>query len=225
MRVNNLREERGEPLNLSMHDEEVRRFWDELASLSVSDQEAIGSPKSGQFSTIAMPEGLENRVILDIGCGYGRYAVPLAKHNEVIGIDVSRAMLQRLKRNSRSVASIIADAKHLPFIDETFDAIISIATLYYIDKWEFAIYEIARVLKLNGLAILDFRGYSIYNILREITLRSLKMLGCSRPWRYGLRHRLTIRRYVRRVLSYSKLKVLTETGKRIRFQIEATKSR
>ena len=52
--------------------------------------------------TIAELGDLSGRRVLDVGCGSGRYAVALAERGaEVVGVDVSRAMLVLARRHAR----------------------------------------------------------------------------------------------------------------------------
>jgi cyclopropane fatty-acyl-phospholipid synthase-like methyltransferase len=68
--------------------------------------------------------------LLDVGCGPGRHAVPLARSGlAVVGVDVSRRFLD-LAAEAARVAGVGAgffevDARQMPFDDE-FDAVISI---------------------------------------------------------------------------------------------------
>lgn len=175
-------------------------FWESLASSQLRDQEAIGAPSSPRFIKLSV----EGDTILDVGCGYGRFAVPLAEEGKlVVGLDASFAMLRRLRRNSEEVLPVLADARRLPFRSGTFDACISLATLYYIEHWEQAVAEISRVLRRGGRALLDFQLITPRTVAREIVLRTLKRLGWRRPWRYALENKLTTRRHVLEMLPRS----------------------
>lgn len=68
--------------------------------------------------------------LLDVGCGPGRHAVPLAQAGlAVTGIDVSRRFLELAAEDARAVgvrpAFFEVDARRMPFDDE-FDAVISL---------------------------------------------------------------------------------------------------
>ena len=43
----------------------------------------------------------KNKNILDLGCGTGRYAIPLAKKNNVLGVDFSKEMLREAKKKAK----------------------------------------------------------------------------------------------------------------------------
>ena len=68
--------------------------------------------------------------LLDVGCGPGRHAVPLAQAGlAVTGVDVSRRFLEiaaeRARGSGAGAAFFHVDARQMPFEDE-FDAVISI---------------------------------------------------------------------------------------------------
>lgn len=51
---------------------------------------------------LGMISGLQLR-ILDVGCGQGRYLIPLAREHEVIGIDASHLQVQKMKGKGYNV--------------------------------------------------------------------------------------------------------------------------
>ncbi len=69
-----------------------------------------------------------------------------------LGVDISEPMLARAVRAEAGpqVGFLRADAQRLPFRDETFDAVMSIAMLQLIPKPSAALAEMARVLRPGG---------------------------------------------------------------------------
>ena len=61
--------------------------------------------------------------VLDLGCGTGRYAVPLAERHRcfVVGLDNSAGMLREAKNKSkvRNLCWVNADGEHLPYVAGT----------------------------------------------------------------------------------------------------------
>lgn len=73
--------------------------------------------------------------ILDLGIGTGRFAEPLQKAGfRVVGVDISRKMVSKAKE--KDVQDLfLADARHIPFKDKTFDVTISVHLLHLISEW------------------------------------------------------------------------------------------
>lgn len=98
---------------------------------------------------------------LDVGSGPGNVTASLARaaapDGLALGVDISEAMLARAVRaeSGSHVGFIRADAQRLPFRDNTFDAVISLAVLQLIPNPAATLAEMARVLRPGGkLAIM-----------------------------------------------------------------------
>jgi ubiquinone/menaquinone biosynthesis C-methylase UbiE len=98
---------------------------------------------------------------LDVGSGPGTVTSSLADaaapNGLALGVDISEAMLDRAVRNESGseVGFLRADAQRLPFRDNIFDAVISMAVLQLIPDPTAALSEMARVLSPGGrLAIM-----------------------------------------------------------------------
>jgi arsenite methyltransferase len=99
---------------------------------------------------LAIPPG---GIALDVGSGPGNVTASLARaagpDGLALGVDISEPMLARAVRAEAGpqVGFLRADAQRLPFRDETFDAVVSIAMLQLIPKPSAALAEMARVLR------------------------------------------------------------------------------
>jgi ubiquinone/menaquinone biosynthesis C-methylase UbiE len=102
----------------------------------------------------------ENMRILDAGIGTGFLTVNLLREAPVrltiLGLDFSSGMLKGLKRWLRKlgleerVKLNLADMRHMPFPEETFDLVMTSAAMEYLpDVWE-GISECGRVLRPGG---------------------------------------------------------------------------
>ena len=92
--------------------------------------------------------------VLDLGCGNGRLYQALGKCNYT-GIDNSERLIEIAKETGGNF--MVADVFSLPFEDNTFDKVYSIAVLHHIPSKELRIKflkEAERVLKENGVLIL-----------------------------------------------------------------------
>ncbi len=105
--------------------------------------------------------------ILDIGTGTARWAIYLAKkENMVKAIDISKKMLtiarKKINNEKVNVDLIEATGENLPFSDDSFDVITAFGdVLSYTDDYEEMLREINRVLLPGGklLATVD-NGYA-----------------------------------------------------------------
>ena len=98
--------------------------------------------------------------LLDLGSNWGRWTIAAARAGfEVVGIDPSLGAV----RAARRVASqlnveaefVIADARHLPFSDGSFDVVFSYSVLQHLAAYDVAevLGECARVLRPGGIAL------------------------------------------------------------------------
>jgi len=91
-----------------------------------------------------VPEGLG----LEIGVGSGRFAQPLGAK---IGIDPSGNMLKLAKE--RGIQVIQGAGENLPFKDNTFDLVLIVVTLCFVENPVNVLSEARRVLKRGGRLI------------------------------------------------------------------------
>jgi SAM-dependent methyltransferase len=108
-------------------------------------------------------QGVRGRV-LDLCCGFGRHALLLAEAGqEVFGLDLSLDLLRaarELPGYARLLAGrlVRADMTRVPFGDGSFDALVNLFSSFgYLGEAGDAqvLREIARVLRPDGLAVLD----------------------------------------------------------------------
>jgi ubiquinone biosynthesis O-methyltransferase len=101
--------------------------------------------------------------ILDIGCGTGIYCLELAQLGaKVTGIDISEAMLTKARtkaaRQGLEIQFFCADARKLPFQDESFDAVVSVTALEFVPDLREALEEAYRVLRPGGRLVVGMIG-------------------------------------------------------------------
>ena len=100
--------------------------------------------------------------ILDVPCGYGRHAVPLAAEGyRVVGLDRSTAQLDEARRR-RGTASqprlVQADYRQIPIVDGAFDGALTLhSSLGYAgeDADRSVLREIRRVLRPGGRLVIE----------------------------------------------------------------------
>ncbi len=104
---------------------------------------------------------LRDRIVLDLACGTGHYALQAAQQGArpVVGVDRSSAMLRWARRKAAAqqwaVAWVQADQAHLPFQDGAFHVIIHALGIGYSPDVSAVAAELARVLRPGGQALVS----------------------------------------------------------------------
>jgi ubiquinone/menaquinone biosynthesis C-methylase UbiE len=94
------------------------------------------------------------RPILDIGCGFGEFAVAYADEPIDMGIDNSAKDLYTASKTGKYKNLTLADARDLPFAENVYGSVFSISTLEHIDNSDKVLKELYRVLKPGGVLFL-----------------------------------------------------------------------
>ncbi len=97
----------------------------------------------------------DRRLMLEVGCGTGHWAAFFVSAGfDVIGVDVSRKMLQvASSKGIPSAKYALADAQNLPFDRGTFDLACAITALEFMSDAQAALAEIARSVKPGGKVV------------------------------------------------------------------------
>lgn len=119
------------------------------------------------------------------GCGNGRY-FPFFKEKKVnyFGIDNSKELIKIAKEKFPEAKLEKGDALNLPFVDNFFDKVYSIALLHHLPSKEFRLQflsEVKRVLKPQGLVVLTvWKFWTIESYLLILKYTILKLIGRSK---------------------------------------------
>lgn len=98
---------------------------------------------------------LEGRLILDLGCGKGRFARSLQDPGaHVLGVDLSAEMLAA----ARGLPRARATARRLPFANSSFDRVFAVEVLQHIHDVNAVLDEARRILKPGGMLVLIDRN-------------------------------------------------------------------
>src|SRR3989344_3545652 len=95
-------------------------------------------------------------IILDIGCGRAKLFHLINKISPItkmIGVDINEDIIKLKIKNASFI--VIKLNEQLPFKEEYFDEIFALDCLEHIDKLEFELDQIKRVLKNNGSLIIS----------------------------------------------------------------------
>lgn len=102
----------------------------------------------------------DNSIILDLGCGPGRDAKELLKCGlKVIGIDLSKKMIEAAKKRVKNVEFKVMDMVKLDFQDNSFDGVWANASIFHLPRKDITLVldEIYRVLKKNGILFIGVK--------------------------------------------------------------------
>src|SRR5438094_4832154 len=92
--------------------------------------------------------------ILDAGCGSGVTAARLMERGYAVwGIDLAEPMIRQARELCGSDQFGVGDIEHLPFADNSFDVVVSLGVIEYLESDEQALREIRRVLRPGGRAV------------------------------------------------------------------------
>jgi SAM-dependent methyltransferase len=92
--------------------------------------------------------------ILDAGCGPGGNGAWLARHGEVVGVDLAPEGLAYVRARRPEVRPVQATITALPFPDDCFDVTVEITVVNCVADDLAAIRELARVTKPGGALLL-----------------------------------------------------------------------
>jgi SAM-dependent methyltransferase len=116
-----------------------------------------------QRKTGLRKEDFRGKLVLDVGCGMGRFADVATRWGaRVIGIDLSAAA-EVAARNlaGRDFVALQADLFALPFLPESFDCIYSVGVLHHTPDCETAFKNLPQYLKPGGsIGVWLYSGYN-----------------------------------------------------------------
>ncbi len=144
------------------------RFSGEVGAYFLKTQEII---------TLQLLANENVKTILDVGGGHAQLAVPLVKEGyevTVTGSDIScRNRLDRfLKAGTFNFEE--CNFLHLPFADNSFDAVITFRLLTHEKNWKVLIKEMSRV--SAKVIIIDYPDVFSFNILNKFLFKAKKSI-------------------------------------------------
>ena len=105
-------------------------------------------------------KGIKAARVLDLGCGTGRFALPMARRFDVdvTGVDSSAEMLAKAEQKDvqAEVTWLLAEASRLPFANGSYDFVFMSHLLHHVDRPLAVIEECHRVLKPAGNALIRY---------------------------------------------------------------------
>jgi 2-polyprenyl-3-methyl-5-hydroxy-6-metoxy-1,4-benzoquinol methylase len=139
----------------------VESFGEEWTAFSAFSKEEI-LRAGDQYFDIVKDEWVNNKYVLDVGCGTGRWSKYVAsKASNVEAVDPSKAVFSaaQLLKDNTNIRISKAGVDTIPFEDNTFDFVFSLGVLHHIPDTALAMKKCVDKLKPNGY----FLVYLYYN--------------------------------------------------------------
>ena len=89
--------------------------------------------------------------LLDIGCGFGEFALAFFDKPTDVGIDNNAKDLEVARKTKKYKKLVLGDARDMPFKDNSFSSVISISTFEHISRPKQLLKESYRILKPGGI--------------------------------------------------------------------------
>lgn len=97
------------------------------------------------------------KTVLDIGCGSERIGRALYEDRyQVTAIDYDELPLLWLRSENKNISILRGDAQKASFKDKSFDCVVAIQVISYIDHLDLFYDEMHRILKQGGIFIMNF---------------------------------------------------------------------
>jgi len=165
-------------MKLSFPDREKYKYFYEAAAENYSPEGDLLLYKDDRFFNIRnfIRKEIEDRqrplVILDVGCGNGWLMAPFAGGNEVYGLDISEANVNKARK--KGIKARLHDVETpFPFVQNFFDVVVCSEVLEHLFFPEGVLREINRVLKSGGLCIITVPNlYSLRNRFKMLVGRN-----------------------------------------------------
>src|SRR3989441_5926441 len=126
--------------------------------------------------------------ILDAGCGSGVMAAKLIQRGYAVwGIDLAEPMIRHARQLCGSARFGVGDIERIPFPDNTFDVVVSLGVIEYLESDEQALHEIWRVLRPGGEAVIAISNGR--SPLLRLDVVVLKVVAVLRPAYHLVKYR------------------------------------
>src|SRR5262249_9722084 len=151
-------------------DDEPLSFWDLVGKRTVTNLKLQAGAK-----------------VLDVGCGTGASALPAAqavgKNGVVVGVDLASRLLERARTKAQTarldnVEVRLADMTALDYPDNSFDAVVSVFSIFFVPDMEGLVRELWRMVRPGGKLAVTTWGPRIFEPAYS---RWLIAVGKERP--------------------------------------------
>lgn len=151
-----------------------QEFYTEMGADWLSNMKDSASTESElSYLTGIMQKGSR---ILDLACGYGRFSIPLAERGfRVYGVDITPAFIdvaqKEAGKRNLDIEFKVGDMRKIPYNKESFDYVIcmwnAFSELALQEDQVAAVLEVYRVLRSNGMAIIEMRNHRSSGLIEK----------------------------------------------------------
>lgn len=141
----------------SEHDAVVRRSFEQQVGLFRGEGSLFARRPASPLSWLEPLR--DDMIVLDVACGAAHVAEQVAPHvRQVVGIDLTPALLdlgaERLRQAGiANVLLLEGNANRVPFVDGSFDLVVSRASLHHVPEPARTVAEMARVCRPGGRVV------------------------------------------------------------------------
>lgn len=168
------------PLDVKTRFEELfGRYWDSEDRAEIYDRFVEGGQSmlgmhnyQGEVrATMEVLGDLGGHRLLDCGCGNGRFFEHFPPDLFTVGIDASLNMLRVCREKDRCPRLVCCELEHLPFVEGSFDRVLSVRVIQHLEKQREAVVEMDRVLGPGGELVLHlYNQYTTKTIAKSIRM-------------------------------------------------------
>ncbi|MCL5072062.1 MAG: methyltransferase domain-containing protein [Actinobacteria bacterium] len=170
---------------------DYQEFWKEDKRLYEDCSERIAIRK------FLKGEQRNNKLLIDLGCGYGRLFNEYQDFEKIILVDFSmtnlknaRIMINKYLGSQKEKLShiffVCADVARLPFKSDCADAVLTVRVIHHLNNPGGLFHEAQRVLKNGGLFMLEFANKRNLKNIGKFFLKKIKVSPfSSEPYQVG----------------------------------------
>ena len=132
-------------------------FFAEYAKMPRSKDGLRSAGEWHQLKPLFPP--LQGKSVLDLGCGYGWHCKFAAEQGaaRVLGLDLSRKMIQEAKRRNpgRQIEYRVCGIEEYEYPEDAWDLVVSNLALHYIENLEAVFQQVYRTLRYGGVFLFN----------------------------------------------------------------------
>lgn len=130
-----------------------KELWGDIWSRQTLSEGYFAGVRWDQYPEVFAKHLPQDAVVLEAGCGLGKYVVHLDRQgHKIVGVDLDEQALVRAHQYGAHLPLLVADVAQLPFHDDSFDAYVSLGVIEHFGSGcQHILGEARRVLKPHGL--------------------------------------------------------------------------